>query len=738
MKVRGQRVEFGEIERVLHRVPGVTNAIVKAFEAVATGDTYLVGYLVPSPGAVLDVAAIQAALRAKLPDYMVPARMVVLDSLVLNATGKVDRMALAEPEPEDDRPVTGARHSLDERVLSAVASLFGVDRVGIDDDFFALGGNSIAAVRLSQRLRAAIGAEVPVMTVFDHPILRDLADALAAGGGQDLAERPEPDADRARTLEWGRGPEVDLGSTTVAELFAARAAMDPGRVAVICDGRELTYGELDARANRLARGLRRALPSHPGIETFVGVRLPRSERFLVALLAVWKAGAAYVPLEPRHPIERHARMLELAGVEVVLCDEPTDRLPDYRWLRFADLSAEADDGGEGQDAAGTFAGLDTAAYVMFTSGSTGEPKGIVIEHRSMLNHVLAKTDSYEVGPSTLLVQNAPVSVDVAIWQFFAPLLAGGRVLVPSDAEITDPKAFLTVLDDRTATLIELVPSFLAVLLDELDLQDPAPGTVLAGLRHVVLNAEPLKPVLVERWYARFPEVPLSNAYGATETADDVMHPRTRVPDGLVTPTGGPIANTSVYVVDDAFRPVPVGVKGEIVVAGVAVGRGYLHGVGGSARAFLGVNPVEPGRGGRVYRTGDLGRWRPDGQLEVLGRRDHQVKVRGQRVEFGEIERVLHRVPGVADAVVKGFPQPGGDHDLVAYLLPSPRAALDVEEIRAALRAKLPDFMIPARFVISETFALTTTGKVDRMALAEPEPEDDRPVTGARHSLDERV
>ncbi|TMR90870.1 non-ribosomal peptide synthetase, partial [Nonomuraea basaltis] len=737
VKVRGQRVEFGEIERVLHRVPGVANAIVNAFQEVATGGTYLVGYLVPAPGAVLDVEAIRAALRAKLPDYMVPTRLVVQDALVLNSTGKVDRTALAEPAPENDRPVTRARHSLDERVLSAVASLFGLDRVGIDDDFFALGGNSIAAVRLSQRLRTAIGAEVPVMTVFDNPILRDLADALAVSGGQDTADCPEPGADRAQVLEWGRGPDVDLGSMTVAELFAARAATDPARVAVICDGLELTYGELDTKANRLARVLRRSLPSHPGTETFVGVRLPRSERFLVALLAVWKAGAAYVPLEPRHPIERHARMLELAGVEVVLCDEPSDRLPGHRWLRFADLSAEAE--GEDPGTAGVPAGLDTAAYVMFTSGSTGEPKGIVIEHRSMLNHVLAKTDSYEVGSGTLLVQNAPVSVDVAIWQFFAPLLAGGRVLVPSDAEITDPKAFLRVLEDRPATLIELVPSFLAVLLDELDLQDPVRGTVFPKLRHMVLNAEPLKPVLVERWYARFPDVPLSNAYGATETADDFMHPRTGIPEGLVTPTGGPIANTSVYVVDEALRPVPVGVKGEIVVAGVAVGRGYLNAVGASAQAFLDANPVEPERPGRAYRTGDLGRWRPDGQLEVLGRRDHQVKVRGQRVEFGEIERVLHRVPGVANAIVNAFQEvaTGGTY-LVGYLVPAPGAVLDVEAIRAALRAKLPDYMVPTRLVVQDALVLNSTGKVDRTALAEPAPENDRPVTRARHSLDERV
>ncbi|MFG6200629.1 amino acid adenylation domain-containing protein [Nonomuraea sp. JJY05] len=736
VKVRGQRVEFGEIERVLHRVPGVANAVVKAFHDAATDGPYLAGYVVPAPGAALDMTAIRAALQAKLPDYMVPARLVVQDALALNATGKVDRMALAEPAADDERPVTRARHSLDEKVIHAVASLFGLDRVGIDDDFFALGGNSIAAVRLSQRLRTAIGADVPVMTIFDHPVLRDLADVLEAGTGQQTAGPAEPDADRDRVLRWGRGADRDLGSATVAELFAARAAREPDRPALIVEGRELTYGELDAQANRLARALRRSLPAHPGRETFVGVRLPRSDRFLVALLAVWKAGAAYVPLEPDHPIERQARMLELAGVEVVLCDELADQVPGHRWLGFADLLAEA--GEEDPAAAGLPAGLDAAAYVMFTSGSTGEPKGIVIEHRSMLNHVLAKTDSYEVDSGTLLVQNAPVSVDVAIWQFFAPLLAGGRVLVPSDAEISDPKAFLRVLDDRPATVVELVPSFLAVLLDELDLQDRASGTVLPKLRHMVLNAEPLKPVLVERWYDRFPGVPLSNAYGATETADDIMHPRTEIPDGLVTPTGGPIANTSVYVVDDALRPVPVGVKGEILVAGVAVGRGYLNAVGAAAGAFLDVNPVEPGRPGRVYRTGDLGRWRPDGQLEVLGRRDHQVKVRGQRVEFGEIERVLHRVPGVADAVVKAFPQVSGDHSLVAYLLPSPGTAPDVEEIRAVLRAKLPGYMVPARFVISETFALTTTGKVDRMALAEPAADDERPVTRARHSLDEKV
>ncbi|MEV0382604.1 aminotransferase class III-fold pyridoxal phosphate-dependent enzyme, partial [Nonomuraea sp. NPDC050643] len=324
--------------------------------------------------------------------------------------------------------------------------------------------------------------------------LTRLLDRMAEDGGGGLpALDVLDDAERGEVLDFGRGPTVDLGSRRIPELFDVIAAEAPGRIAVTCEGRSLTYEELGSASNRLARVLRRVLPPDGDGGAFVGLRLPRSERFLVALLAVWKAGAAYVPLEPRHPIERHARMLELAGVEVVLCDEPAEQVPGVRWLRLADLLAEA--GGEVEDlgAADAFAGLDTAAYVMFTSGSTGEPKGIVVEHRAMLNHVRAMVGAFAIREDSVVAQNAPGAFDVSVWQWTAALTVGGSVAVCPDADVAEPRRMLRRLAQDRVTVLGLVPSYLTVLLDELDLQDPAPGTVLAGLRHVVLNAEPLKP-----------------------------------------------------------------------------------------------------------------------------------------------------------------------------------------------------------------------------------------------------
>ncbi|MFD6966951.1 amino acid adenylation domain-containing protein [Streptomyces sp. NPDC059949] len=579
-------------------------------------------------------------------------------------------------------------------------------------------------------LPAGMGQQIPGM-------FRNLLTEMVADSGRSMAAIDILDeGERALILGWGRGPEIELGDLTACELFERQAAETPDRTAVVCEDRVLTYAELDDRANRLAEVLRDRLPLGP--ESIVGIRLPRSERFLVTILALWKCGSAYVPLEPKHPIRRHLKVLELCQAVGVVSE------PDYEadgdtalpWLRYGDLVAE----GARLESAAPVANrpMDAPAYVMFSSGSTGEPKGIVIEQRAMLNHILAKIEDYDVDGDSVLAQNAPSSFDISVWQFVAPLLNGGSVRVYPDSVVEDPAVLIRQLDEHRVSTLELVPSYLAMMLNEPALTG---GQVLfQALRHVVLQAEPLKPSLVERWYRSFPDIAMSNAYGATETADDVLHPRTRVPDSDLTPTGKPIRNASIYIVDEEFRLVPPGVRGELLVAGVPVGRGYLERTPANAAAFLPYNPVEPERSGPVYRTGDMARWREDGDIEILGRDDHQVKVRGQRVELGEIERVLHGLDSVADAVVKDFPAPeSAGARLVAYLVGTAGRTLDPQAVKAELGERLPDYMIPAQFVVLDVLPLNTSGKVDRKALAEPAaPTGKAAPVLPRHYLDDLV
>ncbi|WP_433790745.1 amino acid adenylation domain-containing protein [Actinoplanes sp. CA-252034] len=566
---------------------------------------------------------------------------------------------------------------------------------------------------------------------------RNMLAAMVADAGRPLREIDYLEAaERAELLAWGRGPVVELGDRMVSELIEDNAARWPDRPAVVFEDRELTYGQFNAEANRLARVLRRRLRVGP--ETIVGIRLPRSDRFWVTVLALWKCGAAYVPLETRHPLERQLGVLETCAAAGVITDELPDGDPTVPWLLYDEVSAEA--AGEEDSDPGVPCPPGAASYVMFSSGSSGVPKGIVIEQLPMLNHILAKNEDYGIDADAVVTQNAPISFDISVWQFFSPLLAGGRVIVYNDQVVEDPARFIAGLDADGVTVVQLVPSYLALMLDELDL---APGGGrLRGLRYVVLGAEPLKKALLERWYQHFPGIPVSNAYGITETSDDVLHPVTPVPDGDVVTTGHPVRNATIYLVDKEFLPVPVGVKGEILVAGLPVGRGYLAPEGDRVhQAFLEHNPVEPGGAARVYRSGDLARWTPDGQLELLGRNDHQVKVRGQRLELGDVERTLHRLEQVRDAVVRNFPDPHDGNYLAAYVVPRAGADADPDSIRNALRGILPDYMVPAYVILLDEYPMTSSGKVDRRALPEPDRTTARrgdQTAQARHYFDDAV
>src|SRR5437762_9784143 len=457
----------------------------------------------------------------------------------------------------------------------------------------------------------------------------------------------DPDAEHARQtllsaeelhfqLHGLAGPRRKLSDRRAHELFEERARVHPAAIAAEHGNRRWTYRELNAHANQLARALLARGLSRVGV---VAVVTERNLDWIAAVLAIFKAGGAYLPIEPHFPADRIARTLSRAGCRLVLTergsttmlDQAIDSLSGVQTLFIDALYEEAHSGG-------AYPGVDVApdqlAYIYFTSGSTGEPKGAMCEHAGMLNHLFAKIDDLQIGEGTVVAQTAPQCFDISLWQLVSALLVGGQTLIVEQETILDAERFLERIVDGRVDVVQVVPSYLEVLVTNLA-QRPRE---LGALRYVIATGEALKKDLVERWFAVQPRIKLVNAYGLTETSDDTNHEiMDRPPAGERVPLGRPINNVHIEVVDEHLAPVPVGEPGEIVFSGVCVGRGYINDPERTQNAFL---------PGRRYRSGDYGRWLPDGKLEFLGRRDSQVKISGFRIESGEIENALLRVAGV--------------------------------------------------------------------------------------------
>ncbi|HEY7215938.1 MAG TPA: amino acid adenylation domain-containing protein, partial [Thermoanaerobaculia bacterium] len=495
------------------------------------------------------------------------------------------------------------------------------------------------------------------------------------------------------------------------DLFDAQAASTPAAPAATCAGEAFTYAELSARADRLARHLRRL---GCGPESRVGVAMERTLDLLVALLGVLKAGAVYVPLDPEYPRERLAFLLEDARPAALLTQESLrDRLPIPAGLPVVLPAALPEIAGRLDPALDG----DRLAYVIYTSGSTGRPKGAMVAHRGMLNHLRAKVAALGLDRQSRVAQTASPCFDISVWQLLAPLLTGGSVHIAAEAAVMDPELLLRFASRERITVLEVVPSLLGGMLDFLAAEG---GTIdLSCLRWLIVTGEACAPALSRRWLELVPHARLLNAYGPTECSDDVTHYWLAGPDcgpSLALSIGRPVVNTRIYVVDPGQRPVPPGVAGELCVAGRGVGRGYLGLPVRTAEAFV-PDSLSGEPGSRLYRTGDLARWLADGTLEFLGRLDHQVKVRGFRIELGEIEAALVALEGVREAAVLVREDVPGDPRLVAYV------AGDVirhPSLRDRLRQRLPEHMVPAAFVTLPALPLTPNGKVDRKALPAPE------------------
>jgi amino acid adenylation domain-containing protein len=489
--------------------------------------------------------------------------------------------------------------------------------------------------------------------------------------------------DEAReTLDtWNDTTHEAPRETTIHQLFEEQVRKTPDRLAVIDDTRQLTFRELNRSANRLAHHLRGQGVAR---ESAVGLCADRSVEMMVGILGILKAGGAYVPLDPHSPSERSQFVIEDAAIRVVLTKEDIDAIA----LREDDLAAFDVDVDSGVDGAGL-------AYVIFTSGSTGRPKGVAIAHRSVLNLEMALRGQIPVARGRVGV-NAPIVFDASVKQWIQLLNGATLVLVP-EAVRQSPGQFLSFIETQALDLIDCTPSHLQILVEQGLLDSPVATTFLVGGEKI---AEPLWRRLAESRSARF-----YNVYGPTECTVDAALAAVAM-DAPCAVIGRPLWNVTLYVLDDAMRPVPVGVRGELYVGGVGLARGYAGRPDWTAERFV-PNPFAATGGERLYRTGDAVRWRADGQLEYLERIDQQVKVRGYRIELGEIEAVIARHPRVAQAVVLVH-----EDRLVAYVT----GGAGPDELRAHVAGRLPDFMVPSAFVPLEQFPTTVNGKVDRRKL----------------------
>ncbi|MFD1623312.1 amino acid adenylation domain-containing protein [Azospirillum griseum] len=544
--------------------------------------------------------------------------------------------------------------------------------------------------------------------------LRTALLALARSPATPLSALPRMGEAEARALrQWGRHTApYDLTPDWVARV-AARVAAHPTRTVARCDGASLSYGALWLRSEALARGL---IASGLRPDGAVALLAPRGLDLLCLMVAVLRAGGAWIPLDPSHPPARWAQVMAQAGDALLVRDPAVhcdlSALPPA--LTATDLLARAD----GAVLPTGPARGDQRAYVLFTSGSTGTPKGAMVTRDGMLNNMLAKLAPLGLSERDVIAQTAPACFDISVWQTLTAPLLGGVVEIIPDAVVRDPDALIDRLARGGVTLFEPVPALMRALADAQQTDDRP----LPALRWVLPTGEALTAADARAWFDAHPTVPLMNAYGPAECADDVaFHPLFAAPAaGATIPIGRPTAGAELRVLDDQLTPVPIGTVGEIAVGGVGVGRGYLGDPRRTAAAF--VPDPDGAPGSRLYRTGDLGRWSADGVIEWAGRRDFQLKLRGFRIEAGEVEAVLERHPAVRRAVV----QIRAEH-LTAWWEPvEPSSGNDAAVNRALMThaaAHLPPYMIPTRWGRVTAWPRNANGKLDRKALPDAHPQD---------------
>ncbi|MBD8529926.1 non-ribosomal peptide synthetase [Massilia sp. CFBP 13647] len=558
-------------------------------------------------------------------------------------------------------------------------------------------------------------------TVFDAAFqqrigqfVRNILAAMTADPAAPLERARLLGDELARIAAFGHGADSAPPAPSVHAMFEAQARATPDVVALAFEGAQLSYAELDHRANQLAACLR---ARGVGTDQLVAVCVERSLEMTIGLLGILKAGAAYVPLDPTNPRARLAQMLADSGARIVLTQERF--APALAGLGVEALVLDA-----GWDAIAAQAAATTAVpavqapaglmYVIYTSGSTGKPKGAMNEQRAIVNRLRWMQHKLPLAPHDRLLQKTPYSFDVSVWELFWALTCGATLVLARPEGHKDPAYLRALIEAASIDALHFVPSMLQVFLDH------GVEGGCASLRTIVCSGEMLPAEVAARCMAALPRATLNNMYGPTETAIEVSHWTCRGGEPSV-PIGRPLSNTRLYVLDGRMRPVPVGVAGEIYIGGTPVGRGYFGQPALTAQRFV-PDALSAVPGARMYATGDLGCWREDGSIACLGRNDQQVKIRGFRIELGDIEAQLAKHPAVGAASVMARTDEGGAARLVAYVTAADApgtAAPDAAQLRAHLQAALPEYMVPAAFVLLDAFPLTPNGKLDRKALPAP-------------------
>jgi len=505
----------------------------------------------------------------------------------------------------------------------------------------------------------------------------------------------------------------------IHELFEEQVMLRPNKTALIFEEEKLAYLELNKKANQLAHALKKL---GVGPDVLVGVCLERSVDMVVSILGILKAGGAYVPFDPTYPRDRVEYMIKNAEVKVMLTwKRLLSKIPECNAHIICldrereNLEKECTENliCEVQD--------DNLAYVIYTSGSTGAPKGAMNTHLGMGNHKLWMQDTYKLTPEDKVLQKTPFSFDVSVWEFFWPLITGACLVVAKPDGHKDPRYLLDTIIKHGITVIHFVPSMLKIFLELDEVKN------CTSLRHVFCSGEALSPDLAKKFFEKF-NLPLHNVYGPAECADVATAWTCTSKDNTDSiPIGKPISNVRIYILDRYLNPVPVNVPGEIYVGGVGVGKGYVNNpkltqerfvtdpfVNSAAMNFSGTGKA------KMYKTGDLGRFREDGVIEYIGRSDFQVKIRGMRVELGEIENVLSEHAGVRECVVNAWDNGKGEKFLVAYVVPAGETLLNSYELQTFLKRRLPEYMVPNFYVFLDSLPLNPNGKLDRKALPAPE------------------
>jgi amino acid adenylation domain-containing protein len=568
---------------------------------------------------------------------------------------------------------------------------------------------------------------------------RTLLEAIVADPSRSIDRLPLLDAQEYATVvrDWNATTRAYPGASTLHARFREQVARTPDTVAAVDHRGRIAYRDLDAVSTRLARTL---FEAGVGARSLVAICAERSIEMLAGMLAVLKAGAAYVPMDSSYPPERLAHMLRDSSAPVLLTQSwLREKLVDAGTAHIIDLDAFCTDAAAAplNDEEQAFAAACCAqtspgewAYMMYTSGSTGAPKGALVTHAGALNHIDAELDvlgfdGVAVPRTFNFLQSAPASSDISVWQFLAPLMTGGRTAILED--VTDVERMVRVIRDEAIHLIELVPVAAGLLMAHLRAL-PQDQRALPSLRYLMATGETVAVELVNDWLALYPAIPVVNAYGPTEAADDITQEiiTAPLPAGQHNVSiGRPLPNVCIYIVNDAGEPQPIGVPGEICVGGICVGDGYWNKPELTRDRFVPDRFVpnrfgnDDGARARLYRTGDLGRWRADGRIEYIKRRDHQVKIRGFRIELGEIEASLRKCPGVTEVAVVVREDRAGDKSLVGYVTTEDAAAPTSAEMKRFLAERLPMHMVPSSIMRLQAFALLPNGKLDRRNLPAP-------------------